>query len=311
MFKWLKSLFMALSLGLGLNNVGMANETTATTMTETIPTAVSAALLEFEEGDIVRPLVAQYPFPGPGIVHSTPIVSKLAGESDDSLANQAMDSGTYTGSPSNATVVVHGSTVFLKEIAVLGSVDDLMAMAGQLIGQSLVTVRDKALTALFTSITQNEGSANANLVPQDLFDAFNFLRQNYAPMPYNLVMHPGHIWSSIGINVAFANTADSSHYSQAAGVSGGVGDDITRNGWAGRVFGFDLFADNNIVVTSRAGSGCAFSRQAFKYVPKRDFRIDVLYSGPEVGWQVSGTNMEGYAVLKNNFGDEMQFNTSP
>lgn len=305
MFKWLNSFFSR------FNNRGMAGETTATTMTETIPTAVSSALLEFEEGDIVRPLVANYAFPGPGIVHSTPIVSKLTGESDDSLSNQAMDSGTYTGSPSNATIVVHGSTVFLKEIAVLGSVDDLMAMAGALIGQSLVTVRDKALTALFTSITQNEGSANSNIVPQDLFDAYNFLRQNYAPQPYSLVLHPGHIWSSVGINTAFNNTTTANFYSNAAGVAGGVGDDITRNGFAGRIFGFDLYADNNIVVTSRAGSGCAFSRQAFKYVNKRDFRIDVLYSGPEVGWQVSGTNLEGYAVLKNNFADEMQFNTSP
>lgn len=302
MIKWLRNIF-------NLNNKGMAGETTATTMTESIPIAVSAALLEFEEGDVVRPLVRTYPFPGPGIVHSTPIISKLTGESDDSLANQAIDSGTYTGSPSNATVVVHGSTVFLKEIAVLGVVDDLMAIAGQLIGQSLVTVRDAALTALFTSITQNEGSANSNITPQDLFDAYKFLRVNHAPTPYSLVMHPGHIWSSVGMLPFFSNTADSSHYGSNAGV-GSVAEDFIRNGFAGRIFGFDLYSDANIVVTSRAGSGCAFSRDAFKYVPKRDFRIDVLYSGPEVGWQVSGTNLEGFAVLKNNFGDEMQFNTS-
>ncbi len=289
-----------------LNEVGV-NETTTTTMTESIPTVVSAALLESEEQNVIQPLVRNYSFPGPGIVHSTPIVSKLTSESDDSLANQAVDSGSYTGSPSQATVGVYGLTVFLKEIAVLGTVDDLMAVAGQLIGQAIVTKKDSVLAALFTSITQNEGGANTDILPADLFDAYKFLRTAYAPQPYNLVLHPGHIWSSVGIITFFSNTADASHFSTGGGV-GSVGEDFMRNGFAGRVFGFDLYADGNIAITSNNGSGCAFSRDAFKYVPKREFRVDVLYSGPEVGWQVSGTEIFGGAVLKNNFGDEMQFN---
>jgi hypothetical protein len=293
-----------------LNQSG-SGETTTTTMTEAIPTAVSASLLEMEELNVIEPLITRYDFPGPGVVHSTPIISKLASESDDSLANQAIDSGTYTGSPSQATVGVYGATVFLKEIAVLGTVDDLMAVAGQLIGQCVASKKDAVLGALFTSFTQNEGSANSNITPGDLFDAYNFLRTRVAPQPYNLVMHPGHIWSSVGIINFFANVADSSHFSQAsAGGAGSTGEDFIRNGFSGRLFGFDLYADANLVVTSRACSGAAFSRTGMKIVPKRDFRIDVLYSGPEVGWQVSGTDIWGAAILKNNFGDEMQFNTS-
>lgn len=316
----MKNLLMFISLmlaslfgfgkALGLNEKGMAGETTATTMAEAIPTVVSASLLEFEEQSIITPLIRNYDFPGPGIVHSTPIISKLTSEADDSLANQAIDSGTYTGSPSNATVTVYGSTVFLKEIAVLGTVDDLMAVAGQLIGNSVATKQDAVLAALFTSITAIEGSANSNILPANLFSAYSKLRQAYAPAPYNLVVHPGHIWSSIGILPFFSNVADSAHFGSNGGV-GSVGEDFMRKGFAGQVFGFDLYSDANIVVTSRAGSGCAFSRDAFKIVMKRDYRVDVLYSGPEVGWQVSGTKMFGSAVLKNNFGVEMQFNTSP
>lgn len=302
MFKWLKIL--------GLNNKGFAGETTATTMTEAIPTVVSASLLEFEEQSIITPLIANYAFPGPGVVHSTPIISKLTSEADDSLANQAIDSGTYTGSPSQATTTVYGSTVFLKEIAVLGTVDDLMAVAGQLIGNSVATKQDAVLAALFTSITAIEGSANSSITPANIFSAYSKLRQAYAPAPYNLVVHPGHIWSSIGIVNFFSNVADSAHYSGGGGV-GSVGEDFVRKGFAGQCFGFDLYADANIAVTSRAGSGCAFSRDAFKIVTKRDYRVDVLYSGPEVGWQVSGTKLFGTAVLKNNFGVEMQFNTTP
>lgn len=292
-----------------LGNCYGVGETTSTTYTEGIPTAVSASLLEMEEGTIVKPLVTTYPFPGPALVHSTPIVSKLTSEADDSLANQAMDTGTYTGSPSNATVGVHGSTVFLKEIAVLGAVDDLMSVAGQLIGQSIVTREDLDLCTLFASFTQNEGGANVDIVPADLFAAYNYLRTQKAPLPYSLVLYPGHVWSAVGLINIFSNVADANHYTYAAGGGpGSVGEDFMRNGFAGKIFGFDLYTDANIAVSSNNASGGAFHRQAIKYVPKRDFRIDVLQSGPEVGWQVTGTQMWGEAVLKNNFGDEMQFN---
>lgn len=305
-----KLLFKLFSLRLLLNNKGMANETTSTTMTEAIPTAVSAALLEFEEGDIIRPLVRTYDFSGPGLVHSTPIISKLTGETDDSLQNQAIDSGTYTGSPSNATVGVVGSTVFLKEIAAIGMVDDLMAIAGQLIGQSVVTQREIQLATLFTSITAIEGDNNEAQTPAHIFSAYLKLRNQKAPQPYFWVMHPGHMWGTGGVVTIFSNVADSSHYSGAvSGGPGSVGEDIMRNGWAGRVFGFDAFTDANVVVgASNNASGAAFYRDAFKYVPKREFRIDTLFSGPEVGWQVSGTEMFGSAILKNNMGVEMQFN---
>jgi len=290
----------------------MANETTITTVTEMIPTIVSNSLLEIEEGDVVLPLIKTIPFPGVGVVHSTPIISKLTSEADDSLANQAIDSGTYAGSPSQATVGVHGLTVFLKELAVIASVGDLPEIAGQLLGQAIVTRRDSDLVGLFSSITAIEGDANEDIVPADYFSAFNKLRIQNAPQPYSMVLHPGHIWSGVGIVNSFANVADANHYPYAAaGGPGSVGEDWMRNGWAGRMFGFDMYADSNIAVTSRSGSGCAFSRDAFKYTPKREYRVDVLYSGPEVGWQVSGTEMWGEAILKNNFAVEMQFNTSP
>lgn len=302
MIKFLLGLFSKL-----FSEKGMANETTSTTMTEAIPTIVAESLLESEEAQVVAPLINNVAFGGPGLVHSTPIISKLTSEADDSLANQALDSGTYTGSPSQATVGVHGSTVFLKEIAVLGTVGDLASIAANLIGQSIGTRLDLDLVTLFTSITRNEGGANVDITPQDLFDAYGYLRGQYAPLPYNLVLNPQHVWSSVGVINFFSNVADSAHFAAQGGV-GSVAEDFMRNGFAGKVFGFDLFVDGNVTITSNNASGCAFSRDAFKLVRKRDIRIDVLYSGPEVGWQVTGSAMWGEAVLKNNFGAEMQFN---
>ena len=299
MFKWLKY----------LGNRG-SSETTPTTMTECIPIALSTALLELEEGDIILPLVARYDFPGPGVIHRTPIISKLTAENDQSLSNQAIDSGTYTGSPSNATVEDMGATVFLKELAVLGSTDDLMAVAGQLIGSSIVAGRDTQLATLFTSITAIQGGANNDIVPADLFAAYKKLRIQTAPQVYNLVLNPGVIWGTVGLINMFAATADANHFpGSLGGGMGTVGEDFMRNGFSGRIFGFDLYADANVTVTSNNSSGAAFSRNAIKYVQKRPLRIDVLYNGPEVGWQVTGTEFFGSAILKNNFGVEMQFNS--
>ena len=302
-------LFKRLWLLLANERGDVSGGTTPTTLTECIPTAVASALLVAQELDVVLPLVTRMGFPGPGIVHNTPHIAVLTAENDQDLANQAIDS--TTPGVSAATMENTGSTVFLKELTMLGTVDDLMAVAGTLIGRANATARDTALCTLFTSFTQNEGAANTSIQVSDLFDAYKFLRTKIAVPPYNLVLHPGHIWSSVGLMKLAAATADANHYpSLLAGGVGTVGDDIARNGFAGRMFGFDVYADANVPVTSRDGSGAAFSRDAIKYVEKRPFRIDVEHKGEYVGWQVTGSEFFGSAILTDNFGDEMQFLTA-
>jgi hypothetical protein len=304
LIKWFR---MGISLSL-LNERGdVSSGTTTTTLTETIPTAISASILAAQELDIVLGLVMRYDFPGAGIVHNTAPIAVLTAENDQDLANQAIDSGSVSA----ATMENTGSTVFLKELAMLGSVDDVMAVAGTLIGRANATARDKALCTLFVSFTQNEGAANTAIIVQDVFDAYNFLRKGVSPAPYNLVLHPGHIWSSKGLLTLAAATADANHYPyMLAGGVGSVGEEIARNGFSGRMFGFDIYADANVTVTSRDASGGAFSREAIKYVSKRRFRIDVEHKGEFVGWQVTGSEFFGSAVMTQACGDEMLFLTA-
>ncbi len=214
----------------------MAGESTATTLTEAIPTIVEIALLEVDDGDIIRPLVRNVAFPGPGLVHQTPFIPRLTAEADDSLANQALDSGgSDETSPSSATVGVHGSTVQLKEIAMLGTPTDLIAAAGTLIGQSLAKRRDLDLATLFASFTPNEGGANNDISVDDLYGAYKSLRQGIAPLPYNLVITPGQMYGTVGLIQLFEAVADKIQNSYP----GSPTDDIARNGWSGRVLGFD------------------------------------------------------------------------
>ncbi len=284
--------------------------TTTTTLTEAIPTMVTSALLELEERDVVRPLVTLDTklLGGPGIVSNTPIIQKLTSEADDSLASQAVDSGTGVDtSPSAATAGVHGSYVQLKDIADLGSVDNMAAVSGQLIGQSIVTRRDLDLVTLFASFSTNQGAANVDITPGDFYDAYGSLRTYFAPLPYEAVFHPGNIWSTVGIISLFDNSSDAV---QSAGL-GTVGEDFARSGFAGMVLGFRLWADANITVSSNNASGAVFSRQAIKYTPKRYLQFDIERAETEVATNIVGTEIWGEAIMRDSHANEMQFNQQP
>ena len=286
------------------DNRGFA-DTTTTTLAECVPTIVASALLELDEGNIVQPLVMDVPFPGQGVKHQTPFITKITAEADDSLASQALDAGgSLETSPSEATVGVHGAYVQLKDIANLGSVDDMAVVAGQLIGQCLIVRKDLDLCTLFTSFTNNEGSTTtAAIAPADLYDAYGYLRKGFAPLPYHLVLHPSQIWNSNGLVVIFDNSSDAI---QTHGV-GTVGEDFARYGFAGMAMGFNLWSDGNIAMTTASGSGAAFSRQAIKNVRKRDFQIEIERDSTEVATKIVGSEIRGEAMLRNLHGDEMQF----
>lgn len=292
-----------------LGNAGVTGQTTTTTMTEAIPVIKEVAMLELDDGRIIAPLVRNVAFPGNGVQHDTPFVRRLTAETDDELTNAAMDTGTSDEtSPSSATVGVHGVTVLLKEIAILAQPGDLPAIAGQLIGQAIAKQNDVDLAALFSSFTPNQGDANEDIVVADLYAAYKSLRQGNAPRPYNLVVTPGQFWGTVGI-ATLLETTSGKIQSQALG---SVQEDFAREGFTGRILGFDVYTDNNITVTSNNASGAAFSMDAIKLVVKRGFRLDVDYaagtSGDEVGTRITGTEMWGEAILRNKHGVEMQFN---
>ena len=287
--------------------IALGVDTTTTTLAECIPTIVGSALLELDEGNIVAPLVTDIPFPGAGVLHQTPFVNRLTAGADDSPTAEALEaSANDETSPSAATVGVHSAYVQLKDIANLGSVDDMAAIAGQLIGQCLVVRRDLDLVTLFTSLTTNQGATTASnsIAPADLYDAYGSLRRYHSPLPYHLVLHPLQIWATNGLISIFDNSSDAI---QSQGV-GSVGEDFARYGFAGMAMGFNLWSDTNILFTTSAeGSGAAFSRGAIKNVRKRDFQIEIERDAAAVATKIVGSEIRGEAILRNKHGNEMQF----
>jgi len=282
-------------------------DTTITTLTECIPTIVSAALLELTEGDVVSSLIENVEFPGAGIIHQTPFVQKLTAEATDDLTSQALDSTTNDEtSPSAATVGAHAAYVQLKDLANIGSVNDMAAVAGQLIGQCLVVRKDLDLVTLFASLTTNQGALvnTTRIAPADLYAAYGSLRTYFAPLPYHLVLNPQQIWYTYGLISLFDNSSDAI---QTQG-PGTVGEDFARYGFAGMALGFNLWADANVsVAVSNLGSGAAFSRQAFKNVTKRGFQIEIERDAADVADRIVGSEFRGEAVLRDKHGNEMQF----
>jgi len=286
---------------------GFAGESTTTTLAEAIPTIVESALLELDDGDIIRPLVRNIQFGGTGVVHQTPFITRLTAETETDLANQALDSGgSDETSPSSATVGEHGATVLIKDLARMGSVTDIASASGQLIGQSLVVRRETDLATLFASFTPNQGDANEDVVVADIYGAYKSLREGHAPLPYNMVLSAGQFWGDVGV-ITLMETTSGKIQSQALG---SVQEDIARNGFTGMILGFNVFTSTNIVVTSNNASGACFSRDAIKYVEKQGIKIEVdrEIGAGEVGDRITGTGYWGEAILRNGFGVEMQFN---
>jgi hypothetical protein len=281
-------------------------DTTVSTLTECVPEITTNALLELNEGDVMLPLVTRVIFGGPGVVHNTPFVKRLTSEADDSFASQELDSTTNDEtSPSAATCGVHGGFVALKDIAQLGSVDDMVAVAGQLLGQCISVRRDLDLVTLATGLTDQGGTFTA-VTPADLYDAYGSLRTYMAPLPYNLVLHPLQIWSTVGLISLFDNSDDAI---QTQG-PGTVGEDFARQGFAGMALGFNLYADANIALASNFGSGIAFSRECIKYVEKRGLMVELQRDASEVATEIAANCIWGEAVLRGKHGNEMQFRTS-
>ena len=286
----------------------LGTDTTTTTLTECIPTIVANALLELSEGNIVQPLVTNINFAGPGVIHQTPFIQKITAEADDSYSatQQAMDSTTsLETSPSAATVGVHGAAIQLKEIANLGSVGDMAAVAGKLLGQCVTVRKDLDLTTLFASFTTNAGGQNTDPTPGALYTTYGSLRQYFAPLPYHMVLHPLQVYRATGLISLYDNSGDAI---QTRG-AGTVGEEWARYGYAGMIMGFNLWLDANIAITSNNASGAAFSVESIKLVSKRGFRIDIDKDVDEVADTIVASEMWGEAILRNLHGVELQFDT--
>lgn len=247
---------------------------TSTTLTEIIPEIISAAKYTLQKTEVIRPLVDNYSLVGkPGLTIQLPIFA-VAGEAGDAVEGTdyttitTIDSGS--GTSLTATMIKH---IFqLTDLADMGSQENMPEKIGNMLGQSVAAKIDTDLAALFTGFSQTVAGAATALTPAHFEEAQQYLRQAFAPPPYNFVGGVKQIWGQKGISKLF--TTNANYQSFAGSVPGSVAEDITRNGFAGTILGITIYSNPGIVEDGDNDvPGGFFSREAIAYLKKTDLRV--------------------------------------
>lgn len=247
----------------------MANETTATTVTEAIRQAAYAKsalyfstkpgvtnFVEFQDLTGQPTLTARF------LIYDSVTATAIA-ENTDFTTNSAID----TSGSVDVTVSEHAVRFVITALSLGASVDELArgvisdsilmnanqqgTKVGEMCAESLQTRQDKDVTALFASFDSSTGS-NTGAITTTLFQsAITTLDSNNIPaLPRVAVLHPFQ-WGSL--RVAFTNAAT---YGTA------VGEDVIRKGITAQVLGVDIFTTGN-VGTATVSSSTVYAAAIF------------------------------------------------
>lgn len=250
-------------------------KTTSTTITEIIPKIIAAAKFTLQRGEVIRPLVDNYDISKePGLVQDLPIFA-VAGVAGD--ATEGTDYSTVTtidsGSGTSLAALMIKHIFQITDLATLGARENMPTKIGKMLGQAMAAKIDYDLAALFSGFSQTVAGAATALTAAHFEEAMQYLRQAFAPMPYNFVGGVKQIWGQKGISKLF--TTGANYQSFAGNVPGSVAEDITRNGFAGTVLGFTVYSNPGIVEDGDNDvPGGFFSREAIAYVKKTDLRVE-------------------------------------
>ncbi len=177
----------------------MANETTATTITELIRTeAIGAAALWFEANPGVASFVTQADITGiPTNTHVFPIIDQMTAaaiaENTDFTTNAAID----TSGSASATVTEHIVKSTVTDYARMASTENLEAVAsegsniGGMFARAMQKLQDQDITALFAAFNSSTGSNSGPLTAALLTEAVSTLNENNIPDDRRvMVLHP-------------------------------------------------------------------------------------------------------------------------
>lgn len=240
--------------------IGMANETTTTTLTELVRREMYAgSQLYFAEKPGIADFVAFKGIPAgePTLTARFPIYDKLSAgaiaENTDYTTNSALDT---TGSV-DVTVSEHAMKFIITRLSLGATVDDLVSSVspgvmgrakaeggkvGQIAAEAIQRLQDQDLAALFGSFNSSTGS-NSGPMTTTLF--LNAIRQldidNIPSSPRVCVMAPRQ-WHDI------LPALDD------ASVFGAQGQEIVATGVVGRVYGVVMFQTGNVATATVSSS---------------------------------------------------------
>jgi len=244
----------------------MANEATASILSELYANIVQSAIYTLSEQTVIRPLVKNYDLSStPGLVAQVPIFPSLtaAGVNDGSdLSNSAFNTTSV-----EITCAEIGTMVTLTDLGRESAAQDVAVAIGRQMGDALAKKVDTDLANLFAGFSNTVGSGKQEITADLIFRAAAVLRNNQAPGPYVCVLHP---FQAFQLKKQITNAGATMSHNLSE-----VGNIALREGFVSRIAGVDIFESSVISGTSSgAFVGAVMSQEALAYVLKRDLRIE-------------------------------------
>jgi len=274
----------------------MANETTSSTLSELYTEIIQEAIFNFQETSVMRPIVTTYNITGQGKQIAVPVYPTISaaavGEATD-LSNTAIN-------PVEATITASevGVMTTLTDLGRDTASRDVAADIGKLFGEAIAKKVDSDLAALFGSFASGNdlGAAGTELTPDLLLKAEATLRSLNIPRPYYGVFSPKAMFN---LKKALTNAG----YSTGANALGMGAEETLRNGYAGTVFGIDLFENANITADGNDDIvGGVFHPQSLGLAMKSDFKIETQRDASLRATEIVGSVTYGVGVVKDDFG---------
>ena len=260
------------------------NETTATTITETIRTeTIGAAALYYDSTPGVTNFVTIADITGqPTNKHVFPIVDSISAaaiaENTDYTTNSALD----TSGSANATVSEHIVKSTITDFSIAGSTVNWAgtptgaqvsaasaqaATVGTMFARAIQKRQDLDVTALFSGFNSSTGDNTASLTAALFQDAVSLLDENDIPADRRVaVLHPTQWKKLIGVF-------------DDASTFGMPGDEVVRLGITGMLYGAAIFRTTNVATATVSGStvyaGAVMHQDAVGVVEKDGFMVAV------------------------------------
>lgn len=278
----------------------MANETTATTISELYTEIVAEAQFVIQEKSIMKNLVKNYIIAGGGKSVEVPIYAAVAAAS----VADATDLSNTAINPTSVTITAAevGIMTTLTDLAKNSASRNVAADIGQLFGNAIAKKIDQDLLALFDGFTTAVGGADTAITPAILFTAASTLRALGLPVNETYcVLHPKVAYD---LKSGLTNTF--------AGLATDLSNEALRNGFIGQIAGIKIFETGNMENTGTTGDykGGIFHKDALAIAMMQDLKIETQRDASLRGTEIVATAVYGVAELHDTYGIEVLSDSS-
>jgi len=279
----------------------MANETTASTLSELYTEIVAEALFVASERSVMRPLVKNYAITGGGKSVEVPIYAVVSA----AAVSEATDLSNTAINPTSETITASevGIMTTLTDLGRNASPRNVAADIGKLFGEAIAKKIDTDLTGLFDGFSTEVGDITSAMTAARLFEAMVNLRTSAVPMDnISCVLHPSVAYDlKANLTNTFANSNANDLANQAL-----------RDGFVGRIAGVNVFETTNVGNTGNIGDhkNAVFHKDALGLAIMQDLKIETQRDASLRADEIVATAVYGVAELHDTYGVEVAADSS-